>query len=292
MTHSHGASPAARGAQGGPRGPIGKRIRSSALVSGADGTMRLDGAAFSGLCYGVGSDGAVVSLTRFENGVPAGASSDWLDPPPGGTRADRAFLEERSECGPLYLGGARFTGIVYDFDDHGACLQETEFVDGRSTEERERAWYASGIPKRAWLHGEQNEWFPDGALQRRATQDGVLLNWISMAANRFTGLVLGDPALFDAAAAARLPVAEAFALTGRGVTTTVLSELKDFLRNVRELDLSDTGADASTIPVLASLPALAVVCFEENAGIGRPEAEDLARRRPGLKVELEGERVP
>lgn len=254
--------------------------------------MRLDGAAFSGLCYGVGTDGAVVSLTRFENGVPAGASSDWLDPPPGGTRADRAFLEERSECGPLYLGDARFTGIVYDFDDHGACLQETEFVDGRSTEERERAWYASGIPKRTWLPGEQNEWFPDGALQRRATQDGVLLNWIEMAWSRFTALVLEDPALFDVAAAAKLPFADRFILRGRGVTTAVVSALAEFLKKVRDLELSETRADASTIPVLASLPALAVVCFEENAGIGRPEAEDLARRRPGLKVELEGERVP
>ncbi len=260
-----------------------QRLRTGFLVQGADGRLRHGQARFSGVAYRMGRDGTLDALVAVDEGVPVGASTDWLALPEDGLRVDSAALELPGDYGPRLYQGRPFTGLAYTFTRTGYCTSEVEYAGGFATEVCERRWYVTGQPRVHVDGGEYTAWFPDGRIQHRGCRGELVYGLITRDDGHLRELVLRDARFLDLGLLCTLTLTDAFQLLGAGVDTALLRTLqaRTGLGGIRTLRLVQTRLGADGVDVLATFANLQEVWFDGNPGLGAREARRLEQLRPG-----------
>ena len=265
------------------------RVRWSALAADEAGRLCFQGRPFTGLAYRVDDDGIVQALERIDQGHRSGPSDDWLALPDDGQRLDLSYLAMAGDYGPYLWRGAQVTGVVYTFHREGPCLVEEAYRGGQPTDEARRAWYPSGAPQQLVQGQDGTAWFEDGGLQSKGTGETTLLNLVVRDDGRLGAINVGDAALLDLAAIARMPLSDEVFLIGNGIDTAQLVALRQAtaLAAVPRLRLSETAVGPEVIEVLAAFQGLQLLGLRKNAGLRPEDAARLTSLRPDVRVEYQ-----
>ena len=266
-----------------------QRVRLNSLATDEAGRLCFRGQPFTGMAYRVDDDGIVQALECVDAGQRTGPSDDWLALPADGRRLDLSHLDMAGDYGPYLWRGVPVTGVVYTFHRDGPCLVEEAYREGQPTDEARRAWYPSGVPRQLVQGQDGAAWFEDGGLQSKGSGETTLLNLVLRDDGRLGAINVGDAALLDLAAVARMALSDEVFLIGPGIDTPVLMALRQTtpLAAVPRLRLSETAVGPESIDVLAAFQGLKVLGLRQNAALRPEDAERLTALRPDVRVEYQ-----